>query len=48
MVSYPYPKMDNVALFRVRTEAAERVRLAMEKHKLHKDSVGGSIGTMML
>ena len=33
--------MDNAALFRVRTEAAERVRLAMEKHKLPKDSVGG-------
>ena len=33
--------MDNAALFRVRTEAAERVRLAMEKHKLHRDSLGG-------
>ena len=33
--------MDNAALFRVRTEAAERVRQAMEKHKLPKDSVGG-------
>ena len=33
--------MDNAALFRVRTEAAERVRLAMEKHTLGKDSVGG-------
>ena len=33
--------MDNAALFRVRTEAAERVRQAMEKHKLPKDSMGG-------
>ena len=33
--------MDNAALFRVRTETAERVRLAMEKHTLTKDSVGG-------
>ena len=32
--------MENAALFRVRTEAAKRVRLAMEKYKLHKDSVG--------
>ena len=33
--------MDNAALFRVRTEAAERVKVAMELHKLAKDSVGG-------
>ena len=41
-----YPKMDNAALFRVRTEAAKRVRLAMDKHKLHKDSVRGIVTTM--
>ena len=33
--------MDNAALFSVRTEAAERIRLAMEQHKLPKDDVGG-------
>ena len=33
--------MDNLALFQVRTEAAERVKVAMEPHKLAKDSVGG-------
>ena len=33
--------MDNAALFRVRTEAAERVKVAMEPHKLAKDIVGG-------
>ena len=32
--------MDNAALFRVRTEAAEKVKTAMEQHKLPKDSVG--------
>ena len=34
--------MDTAALFCVRTEAAERVKAAMEqhKHKLSKDSVG--------
>ena len=33
--------MDNAALFRVRTEAAERIKAAMVAHKLPKDSVGG-------
>ena len=33
--------MDNTALFSVRTEAAERIRVAMEQHKLPKDDVGG-------
>ena len=33
--------MDNAALFRVRTEAAERIKVAMAAHKLPKDSVGG-------
>ena len=33
--------MDNAALFQVRTEAVERVKVAMEPHKLAKDSVGG-------
>ena len=33
--------MDNAALFSVRTEAAERIRVAMEQHKLPKDDVGG-------
>ena len=32
--------MDNVALFRVRTEAVERIKVAMESHALPKDSVG--------
>ena len=37
-----YPsKMDNAALFRVRTEAAEQIKVAMVAHKLLKDSVGG-------
>ena len=33
--------MNNAALFRVRTEAAERVQVTIELHKLAKDSVGG-------
>ena len=33
--------MDNAALFRVRTEAAERIKVVMEGHTLPKDSVGG-------
>ena len=33
--------MDNAELFSVRTEAAERIRVAMEQHKLPKDDVGG-------
>ena len=33
--------MDNAALVRVRTEAAERTKVAMEVHKLPNDSVGG-------
>ena len=33
--------MDNAALFRVRTEAAKRIKVAMAVHKLPKDSVGG-------
>ena len=33
--------MDNAALFRVQTEAAERIKAAMEGHTLPKDSVGG-------
>ena len=33
--------MDNAALFRVRTEAAERIKAAMEGKTLPKDSVGG-------
>ena len=33
--------MDNVALFSVRTEAAERIRVAMEQHELPKGDVGG-------
>ena len=32
--------MDNAALFRVRTETVKRVKVAMEAHKLPKDSVG--------
>ena len=32
--------MDNAALFRVRTDAAERIKAAMEQHKLPKDGVG--------
>ena len=32
--------MDNPALFHVRTESVERVKAAMEQHKLPKDSVG--------
>ena len=32
--------MDNAALFHVQTEAAERVKTAVKKHKLPKDSVG--------
>ena len=33
--------MDNAALFCVRTEAAERIKVAMEAHKLPKDSMRG-------
>ena len=33
--------MDNATIFRVRTEAADRVKVSMEPHKLAKDSVGG-------
>ena len=33
--------MDNAALFSVRTKAAERIRVAMEQHKLPRDDVGG-------
>ena len=33
--------MDNAVLFRVRTEAAKIIKVAMEPHKLTKDSVGG-------
>ena len=33
--------MDNVALFCVRTEVAERIKVAMAVHKLPNDSVGG-------
>ena len=33
--------MDNAALFSVRTEAAKRIRVAMEQHNLPKDDVGG-------
>ena len=36
-----YKTMDNVALFCVRTEATERNKVAMEAHKLPKDSVWG-------
>ena len=39
--SYPNSTMDNATLFSVRTEAAERIRVAMEQHKLPKDDVGG-------
>ena len=33
--------MDSAALFRVRTEAAKRIKVVMEVHKLPNDSVGG-------
>ena len=33
--------MENTALFSVRTEAAERIKVAMEQHELPKDDVGG-------
>ena len=33
--------MDNAALFSVRTEAAERIKVPMEQHELPKDNVGG-------
>ena len=34
--------MDNVTLFRVRTEAAERIKVATESHALLRKSVGGT------
>ena len=33
--------MDNAALFSVRTEAAEQIKVAMEQNELPKDDVGG-------
>ena len=33
--------MDNAALFHVRTEGAERIKMTMVVHKLPKDSAGG-------